>query len=247
MQATSGQKLRTGIFTLGGIIILLAALFAIGSKKDMFTRTFVVNGYFRNVGGLQVGNSIRYSGIDIGSVTDISVMNDTTIKVAMKVREKIHPFLKTDATASIGSDGLMGDKLINISAGNAGQTIVKDGDVLRTVPPVEFDKILDRINNVAANAEEITSSLAGIAHQVSAGKGSIGRLIYSDSLERGLEHTISSAHQTVKTANEGAQGFKENMDAMKHNFLLKGYFKKQQKKERKMERKAEKAEKAEQK
>jgi phospholipid/cholesterol/gamma-HCH transport system substrate-binding protein len=246
MKATASQKIRIGIFTILGFVILLAGLFAIGSKQNIFGRTFIVHGVFRNINGLQIGNNVRFAGINAGTVSGITIVNDSSVEITMTIKEKVHPYFKTDATASIGSDGLMGDKLVNISPGPVGNKVLADGGRINTVPPVEFDKIIDRFAHVADNAETITSSLADIATQVKSGKGSIGRLIYSDTLERGLERTVRSAHatinaahETVITAKKGVEGFQENMEAAKHNFLLRGFFKKKAKAERKAERRNE--------
>jgi phospholipid/cholesterol/gamma-HCH transport system substrate-binding protein len=247
MQATAAQKVKIGVFTMVGVGLLFAAIFVIGSNKNIFSKTFSIYGTFKNISGLQIGNNVRFAGINVGTVISIDIENDTTIRVGMRLKDHVHRFLKDDATASIGTDGLMGDKLVNISPGHEDHRLLASDGQIRTVNPIEFDKIISRISHVADNADAITTSLANISGQVSSGKGSIGRLIYSDSLEKGLEGTVKSAHaainsvhttvskaqQTIQTAQQGAEGFKENMDAMKHSFLLKHYYKKQAKKQAK--------------
>ena len=242
MKVTVAQKIRIGLFTIIGLIALMAGLLVIGSKKNIFAETFTIYGTFKTVGGLQIGNFVRFSGIDVGTVTGINIENDSTVKVTMRLKENVHRFLKNDAMASIGNDGLMGDKLINISPGPVGDKRIENGGQIRTASPVEFDKIINKISRVADNAESITSSLAGIATQINSGKGSIGRLIYSDTLERGLEKTVNTAHETISAAKKGAEGFQENMTAMKHNILLKGFYKKKDRKERKEAKKQERQE-----
>jgi phospholipid/cholesterol/gamma-HCH transport system substrate-binding protein len=230
MKATASQKIRIGIFTVAGLLILIAGIFAIGNQKYMFGERFSIYGTFKNISGLQIGNNVRFAGLNVGTVTGITIENDSTIRATMRIKGSIHKFLKDDATASIGTDGLMGDKLINISPGLSGNKLIEKGGQIKTINPVEYDKIINKISSVADNAEIITSSLAGIATQINSGKGSIGRLIYSDTLEKGLEHT-------VKAAKEGVNGFQQNMNAMQNNFLLKGYFKKKRREERRNERK----------
>lgn len=239
MKATIAQKTKIGLFALLGIVIFMTGVFLIGSKRNMFGNTFDIYGTFKNVGGLQIGNNVRFAGINIGTVEGINIMNDTTVKVTMRLKQNVLQYLKTDAIASIGSDGLMGDKLINISPGTTSGRKLREGGEINTMAPVEFDKIIARISNVADNAEAITASLADIAGQISSGKGSIGRLIYSDSLEKSLEGTVKSAHETVNKAKEGVEGFKENMNALKGNFLLKGYYKKKARREEKQRQEQE--------
>jgi len=225
MKTTTSQKAKIGIFTLVGLTVLVIGIFVIGDKKNMFGDTFSIYGTFKNVGGLQEGNNVRFAGINVGTVESISIVNDTTVRVTMRMESKVHEFLKTDAVASIGSDGLMGDKLITIAPGINGDEIKRNGQIM-TVNPVDFDKIITKITHVADNAEIITASLAGIASQIGAGRGSLGKLIFTDSLERGLVGTVNAAKQTMISAKAGVAGFDENMTAVRHNFLLKGYFKK---------------------
>jgi phospholipid/cholesterol/gamma-HCH transport system substrate-binding protein len=233
MKTSASQKVKIGVFTLAGIAVLLAGIFVIGNKKNMFSSTFSIYGTFKNVGGLQVGNNIRFAGINVGTVEDIVIQNDTTVRVDMVLQSKVRPFIKSDAMASIGSDGLMGDKLIVIAPGANGDKLLAGGGEIQTKNPVDFDKMIARITHIADNAEIITASLADITTQISSGKGSLGRLIYTDNLEKGLTKTVQTAnetvqavHETMKSVKKGTEGFSDNMDAIKHNVLLKGYFKK---------------------
>ncbi len=219
MKATAGQKIRTGIFAIAGLVLLVGAIFLIGKKQNMFGNTFHIYGTFRNVGGLAVGNNVRFVGVNVGTVESIKIISDTVARVDMIIRDKVHPFLKSDAVASIGSDGLMGDKLISISSTSENATLIKDGGMIATVNPTDFSKIISRVEEIADNAQVITEGLANIATQISSGKGSIGRLLYSDEMSKELEGSVSNL-------KKGTAGFSENMTALKHNFLFKGYFKK---------------------
>ena len=236
MKTTAGQKVKIGIFTAVGIAILVIGIFIIGSRKNMFSDTFSIYGTFRNVGGLMVGNNVRFAGINVGTVEEIVIENDTMVHVDMRLQSRLKAFLRSDAVASIGSDGLMGDKLVMIAPGQASTEMLKDGSRIVTVNPIDFDKIIGRIANVATNAEVITASLASISSQISGGKGSLGKLIYTDDLQKGLvgtvnsaKETMESAHDAIKSVKKGTEGFSENMEALKHNVLLRGYYKKKAK------------------
>jgi phospholipid/cholesterol/gamma-HCH transport system substrate-binding protein len=231
----TSQKIKVGIFTTATILLLLTGIFLIGRNKSMFRSTIMLYGTFKNVGGLMVGNNIRFVGINIGTVESIDILSDTTARVGLRVQEKVRPFIKKGAIASISSEGLMGDKLVAISSGTGSNTPVNDGDTISTREPMQLDKVMDRISSVAKNAEVITGELAGIVIQVNEGKGSVGRLLYSDSLAKSLEGTISEAKGTMRSAHKGAEGFSENMEALKHNFLLRGYYKKKEKARKKAE------------
>lgn len=196
MKISHSQKIKTGIFTLVGIALFVLAIFLIGSRKNMFGDTFMIYGTFRNVGGLNVGNNIRFAGINVGTVEEISIVSDTMIRVDMLMKGKVRPFLKTDAMASIGSDGLMGDKLITITSGSANEhKLLAAGDRIRTVNPVDFDKVIGTFTQVADNAGIITAELAGMAVQIRKGNGTLSKLLYTDDLSRSLEGTAANAQR----------------------------------------------------
>jgi phospholipid/cholesterol/gamma-HCH transport system substrate-binding protein len=193
MKTTMSQKTRIGLFTVTGLLILVAGIFIIGKKKNIFGDTFHIYGTFNNVGGLQVGNNIRFAGINVGTVEDISIVSDTMIRVDMVLQSKIKPFLKSTSFASIGSDGLMGDKLITITPGAANTVVLANGSRIITINPLDFDKSIAKLTKVAANAEIISGELAAMSIQIREGKGSMGRLLYHDDLAKGLEGTVNNA------------------------------------------------------
>lgn len=195
MKITASQKARIGIFTIAGILVLFIGIFLIGKKKNLFGHTFHIYGTFNNVGGLQEGNNIRYAGINVGTVENISIISDSLIRVDMVLQSKIKPFLKSNSFASISSDGLMGDKLITIAPGEANNILLSNGGKILTVNPTNFDKSIAKLNNVASNAEIISAQLAAITVQLREGNGSMGRLLYHDDLAKGLEGTVQNAQR----------------------------------------------------
>lgn len=199
MKTTASQKVRIGIFTAAGILLLLIGIFLIGKKQNMFGDTFHIYGVFNNVGGLQEGNNIRFAGINVGTVETISIISDSLIRVDMALQSKIRPFLKSTSFATIASDGLMGDKLITIAPGAPHNTLLPDGGKIITVNPTDFEKSIIKLTNVAANAEIISAELAAITVQIRQGKGSMGRLLYHDDLAKGLEGTIGNAERMTRS------------------------------------------------
>lgn len=194
MKTTASQKIKIGIFTIAGILLFVLGIFIIGSKQNMFGNTYKIYGTFNNVGGLGIGNNIRFAGINVGTVEDITIVSDSLVRVDMLMKDEVRPFIKTDAMASIGGDGLMGDKLITIVSGNNPNTeLLPVGGQIRTTNPVDFDKIIAKFTNVADNAEIITNELAGMAIQIREGNGTISKLLYTDDLSKSLEGTARNA------------------------------------------------------
>lgn len=230
MKTTSGQKIKIGIFALAGLAVLVIAIFLIGNKKGLFSSTFNVHGLFKNVSGLQVGNNVRFAGINVGVVENIEIKNDTTVNVVLTLNEDVKKFIKKDAKLSIGSDGLMGDKLVIIAPGGAATNeTVNGGEELAVVNPLDVDKIINKFTKIADNAGDLVEGLAGIVKKVNNGKGSIGRLLNNDKMAKDMENTVNQAKTTMANVHKTTSTLNEDLKAAQHNFLLKGFFKKKEK------------------
>ena len=230
MKTTSGQKIRTGVFAMAGLAVLVLAIFFIGNKKGLFSDTFHVHGLFKDVNGLQVGNNARFAGINVGVVENIAIVNDTTVKVVLSLNENVRKFIKKDAKIAIGSDGLMGDKLVIISPGGATTSEeVKNGDQLVGVNPFDVDKMIKKITGIADDAGTLISGLSQIVDKVNHGKGSIGRLLNNDKMARDIEGTMSQAKSTIANVHATTTTLNTDLKAAQDNFLLKGFFNKKKK------------------
>ena len=229
MNISAAQKTRTGIFVVISLLLLVGLIFLIGKQRKLFSRTFLVYANFKNIAGTKEGNFVRFAGINIGTVETITIINDTTVQLALSIDDKVRQYIKTDAVASIGSDGLMGDKLILIAPGNDGSQVAKNGDRLQSANPLNVDKIMNNLAKIADNATVLTEGLADIVTKVNQGKGSLGRLMNNDNLARKMENTIATANETAASIKSTSNTVNENMQAVKGSFLLRGYFKRKEK------------------
>ena len=233
MKTTSGQKIKIGVFVIAGLTVLVLAIFFIGNKKHLFSDTFNVNGLFKNVNGLQVGNNARFAGINVGVVEEIQIVTDSSVRVILTLSSDVRKFIKKDAKLSIGSDGLMGDKLVVITpGGGTSQEIVRGGDRLAVVNPLDVDKIINKFTKIADNAGDLVQGLASIVNKVNSGKGSIGRLLNNDKMARNMENTVKQAQTTMANVHKTTGTLNEDLKAAQSNFLLKGFFKKKKKLEK---------------
>ena len=111
---------------------LLSAIYFIGEKQQLFRSTFRLTGVFKDVGGLQAGNNVRLSGINVGTVKNIIIISDSSVKVGILIDESTRKFIKKDAVAIIGSEGLMGNKVLIINPGTGGKKEIENNDVIQT-------------------------------------------------------------------------------------------------------------------
>lgn len=190
MEKTNAQKIKLGIFVLAGLTIFVTAVYLIGKKQNMFGKTSHISTVFNNVNGLQLGNNVRYSGINVGTVKDIEMINDTMIRVDMIINDKILPHIKTDAVATISSDGLVGNMIINILPGKGNAQTVKAGDVIKSYSRVRTEDILKTLSVTNENAAILTADLIKITKEITEGKGTVGMLLNDTEMANDLKETL---------------------------------------------------------
>jgi phospholipid/cholesterol/gamma-HCH transport system substrate-binding protein len=318
MKTKTSDNVKLGLFVMVGLLFLIFSLYMIGRNRNLFSSTFTLTANFHNTNGLVVGNNVRFSGIDVGTVTRIRIASDTSVLVTMIIDNNVKQFIKKNALATIGTEGLMGNKLININPQSEMTDPVEDGSVIQTLKPIETDNMLrtlnttndniyiishnlkeitrklnssssvwnlladsvialdlkqavSRLNEAGLNTAQITRTANDIVMRYKNGKG-LAETIFMDSLlSQKLEQSVleiqkisknlveasdqlkttvrkietgqgpasmllsdsTSAEklkQTILNIEQGTSRFNEDMEALKHNFLFRKYFKEQEKK-----------------
>ena len=220
---------KLGMFVSVGILLLVAAIYIIGSQKNMFNPTYRLNTVFQNVSGLKIGNNVRFSGINIGTVDNIQITSDTSVKVEVIIQKEVQKFIRKDSRASIGSEGLMGDKVLVIMPGSNGEQQAEENDYLNSETPIAMEEILASVKVSSENMEIITDQLANITYNINNGKGAISKLIRDEGFANNLNKTMSNLEAGSKSLNE-------NMEAAQSNILLRGFFKKKQREKQRLEK-----------
>ena len=321
MKTKTFNNIKLGAFVLAGLIFLLLILYMIGKNRTMFGGNYKLRARFENVQGLKSGNNVRYAGIDVGTVEKVSIINDTIMEVKMIIDNKAKFILRKNAIVSIGTDGLVGNKVVNIAASKSDSPLAEENDILPTKKPIDTDEMLRTVNKTnndiaviaknlkltsnklnnsealwallndkslpdnlkksAANIRLVTNNLYNMSKDVNSmvskikkGEGSIGKIINDSSFAKSLEDAVinikdagnevstlskdinkavkeiennindgnGTVHALLKDTGivikinhsldnieDGTKGFNQNMDALKHSFLFRGYFRKLEK------------------
>lgn len=324
-QVMPKNNITLGLLVLAGLLLFITTLYIIGKNQNMFGSSYTLKARFRDINGLVKGSNVRFAGIQAGTVKKIALLDDTTIEVVMLIDEDLKPFIRSNAMASIGTEGLIGNKVVNIVPGKGSAVIAPEGSLLpvhrvagteemletlsrtndniaviseelkRTVTRVNESKALWRLledeslpRNIRAtlvhirrageNADRMTGELGELVAGVRNGKGAAGLLLadtafaarLSASLEnirqagatvdvaaRELNETIGDLHESVNNGRgtlttllkdtvvsmrlknsldnieKGTAAFSQDMEALKHNFLFRGYFRKLEKQQKK--------------
>ncbi len=322
MNNAASRNIRLGIFVIAGLAFLITVLYMVGEKRSLFGSTIKISAQFYNVNGLMAGNNVRFSGVNVGTVESVEIISDSSVNAIIVIDEEVAKYIKKNAIAAVGTDGLMGNKLININASVSTETTtIEDGDVLKTKRPFETDESLRTLNTTNDNIKHITDDLKKITNKINSqntiwsllmdtivadnvkeaivnikvtgqnaagatadlqriladakkGKGTVGTLLKDTVMAESLKHTLERLNNvadtasivmgsldkiskkmnegegtvgmlvsdtgfakdlktTIKTINSAAEGLDENMEALKHNILLRKYFKNKAKEDKK--------------
>ncbi|MFZ0480018.1 MAG: MlaD family protein [Terriglobales bacterium] len=226
---------RLGAFIIATMAILVTGIFIIGGKQYLFSSTYQLKAQFDNVAGLDAGGDVRVGGVHSGTVRNITLPHKPGDKVTvlMDLGRSTHEIIKQDSIATIETEGLLGNQFLAISFGSAGSGGVRDGDTIASQPPLEMaqllkktSEILDGSQQAIQNATQATANLQSISAKIDSGQGTAGALVNDKQLYNNLEQTTGTMRETMVQAQAGVTDFQENMEALKHNFLLRGYFKK---------------------
>ena len=325
MKKTAKEKLELGVFVIIGLLIFIVSIYFIGQRQNIFAKTFSISTNFNNVNGLINGNNVRYSGINVGTVKAITMINDSTINVVMVIEEKMINHIKKDAIATIGTDGLVGNMIVNIIPGDGINGLISSGDVIKSYTKIGTSDMLNTLSVTNENAALLTAKLLKIADAMADSKGTFGMLINDTIVSTNLKQTVKqlrimsieasrsmkelnsiissinfnesiagtllndslqsvkmkniianledssteikgvitnmdeaitnvkegegalnylsndaefvkSLKETIKNINEGTDKFNQNMEALKHNFLTRSYFRKLEREVKKIEK-----------
>lgn len=197
----SKDPARLGLFVFASVVLLMVALYVIGSKRNLFSSTVSVEAVFRQVGGLRPGSSVRYMGIHVGTVERISILNDSAVLVVMGVRTKDAAHILTGAVATLGTDGLMGSRLVNLEPGPLGGPPITDGTRLATHAALDTDAIMQTLGRTSRNLEEITGQVQILVRNMNS-PGNTVDLFTDTMLAQDLAATVANLRMAAAQARE---------------------------------------------
>ncbi len=217
MRKEISKKIQVGAFIVIGVLFFTIALFVISSNKNLFSSTFQLNSVFQNVSGLQEGGSVNFAGIRVGIVRKISIKSGTEVIVLMEIDEKVQDFIKKDSKAAIVSEGLIGNKIVEITAGGITSKSVIDGDYIESIVPISAEDIFKSLKDVGDKASDLTKDLSDIIRKVNSGEGTLGQLISNESLYHGVDSTMRGFARYSGEIGGVINSFKRTIDLVTNN------------------------------
>ena len=215
------RVVRLGVFIFGTLTVLAAGIFLIGNRRFLFASTYRLKAGFKNVAGLNNGAEVRVGGIHKGTVKQIELPHQSNgeMTVVMDMESSTRDVIKKDSIAAIQTEGLLGNKYVEISFGSGDAPKVVDGETIGSVAPLDIADVLKKANDILDTTMESMDNLKEISSKINQGEGTLGALVN----DRKMFDQMNAA---TAEAKQGAAAFQDNMEALKHNWLLRGFFNK---------------------
>lgn len=203
------RSVVVGIFVLLGILIFVAGVFVLGGQQKRFTKSIRLIALFKDVGGLKAGNNVWFSGVKIGTIKRISFYKNAQVEVDMNIEESSKQYIRKDASATIGSDGLIGNKIVVISGGTTRHPEVEDGDQIRTSEALSSDQIMATLQENNNNLLRVTNDFKELVGNLRKGKGTVGAVLtdslVAENFKKAMVNLEKASDNTVKITGSVSQ------------------------------------------
>lgn len=210
MKINSNQRaVIVGIFIFLGLAIFILTVLTLGSQKKTFEKSITAKTYFGNVNGLQKGNNVWFSGVKVGTIKKVALQANGMVEVDMSIEEQSVKFIPRDAKAKLSSDGLIGNKIIEIFGGNVNGEKLQSGDVLKNDKLLSTDDIMNTLSKNNDNLFAITNDFKLVSSQIASGKGSVGKLLTDET----LYNQLNAATLILKKASQNLDQLSSNVTA----------------------------------
>lgn len=217
------NMIKLGVFVTVGMLLFVLGIYFLGSSKNLFGNTITIYSDFRNVNGLQSGNNVRFSGINVGSIEEISIINDTTLRVNMIIQDHVKGFIKKNAIASIGTDGLVGSALVNINPRKSQMPPVEDQDIIQSYSRVETDEVLQTLGTTSDNIALLSLKLLEVTEKINEGEGMLSTLLNDASLSKDIEQSVRSIRQVSANLTTMSSELNNTLSSVQDGEGLLGY------------------------
>lgn len=211
MNSETNNRIKLGIFVTTGILLLVTGLYFIGNQQNMFSSTIHIYTNFQNISGLRAGNNVRFSGIDIGTVKNIEIKSAVEIRVEMIIDENLKEFININSIASLGTDGLMGNRLVNIEPGNGRP--IEDGDEIRSKEIISTDQMMLTLDQTNKNISTVSEDLVKITGNINKGRGTLYSILMDTTLADELHQTL----ENINTISQNLQTFSNDLLTLSSN------------------------------
>ncbi len=217
-ESPNRRPVIVGLFVFIGLLFLVGGILMIGNLRETFKQKMKIVTIFDDVSGLQKGNNVWYSGVKIGTVSELKFYGKSQVEVTMNVEDKAQKYIRKDAMVKISSDGLIGNRILIIYGGTQKALQVEDGDTLGVEKTFNSEDMINTAQENNKNLLAITNDFKAISKKLAAGDGTVGKLLNDNS----VYDNINAATASLQAASAKAQQLVSSLNAFSSGLNKKG-------------------------
>lgn len=201
MKAEYKRNIKVGMFVSIGILILIAAVILVGNINDTFSSKMKIVSVFGDVKGLKEGDNVWFSGVKIGTVYTLEFLENSQVKITMNIDKETRKIIHKDANIKLGTNGLIGNKILIIYGGTSASELLEEGDMLASVKTISSEEVMNMLQKNNMNILEITTQIKELTQSINAGTGTLGKLVTSDDLYNSFSSLSNNLAKIALKAN----------------------------------------------
>jgi phospholipid/cholesterol/gamma-HCH transport system substrate-binding protein len=203
MRSTKNTRaFAVGVFIFIALVIFIIGVLTLGGQRKTFSNMIEAKAIFKDINGLQEGSNVWYAGVKIGTIKKIKFTPAGQVEVTMGIEESSQKYIHKDVKAKVGTDGLIGNRIIVLTGGTPTTPVISEGDVLVADNALNVEEMMNTLQANNKNLLDITNDFKAISQQLASGQGTIGKLLQDESIATSLEATLATLKRTMNQTEQ---------------------------------------------
>lgn len=206
------EQVRVGALLVVALVLLATGVFLVGGMGNVFGNRYRLVTLMESGAGLVPGSAVQVAGQNVGQVSRVEWIDPENrpetgeaVAVWLAVNERVRRQIRADSKARLRTQGLLGDRVVDIEPGSPDAAVLAEGDTLSAAEPLDYQEILEQASGAVTGLRDLTGRLEELTRRMLAGEGSLGRLVVDETLYRRLT-TLSGSLADVLERAEGGDG-----------------------------------------
>jgi phospholipid/cholesterol/gamma-HCH transport system substrate-binding protein len=198
------EHVRVVVVVFLALVVLLFGGYKLAKAANLLGKKYELVAFVPSANGIRVGGAVTVAGQLVGSVASIDFLpvdNDTTrnLRIVVQLDQKVQQQVRADSHARLRTQGLLGDRVFDISPGTARTSVLRAGDTISVAPTVEYEQIIQQASGAVGDVVGLTHDLRGITGGIVKGEGTVGQLVTNRGLYDQLNGTLDRTNRLLSS------------------------------------------------
>ncbi|HYK57299.1 MAG TPA: MlaD family protein [Flavisolibacter sp.] len=203
MRSTKNTRaFAVGVFIFVALVIFIIGVLTLGGQRKTFSNMIEAKAVFNDINGLQEGSNVWFAGVKIGTIKKIKFTPAGQVEVTMGIEQSSQKYIRKDVKAKVGTDGLIGNRIIVLAGGTPAAPVIAEGDVVMADNALNMEDMMSTLQANNKNLLDITNDFKTVSQKLASGQGTIGKLLNDETIATSLETTLATLKRTMNQTEE---------------------------------------------